>query len=119
MINFFHKLMNPHCPDCLAESVCETCEVLRRELELERINNQKLLQTIIDFHSPKPIAEIKEDVELRPVSTPRLGWNARRQLLEQEDLAKLKLEQSKRAELTQTTEELEAELGIKDASKNS
>ncbi len=108
--NWFHHLTDPHCPDCI--EVCETCEVLKKELEIERSEKQKLLQVILDFNKP-PVQVTKEEIpDLKPIGN-RLSWTARRQLLEQEDLRKSELEKSKVLEIAESkksVEQLEKEL---------
>ena len=87
MINWFHKLFNPHCPDCITERVCNTCEVLRHELEIIRLERDKLLSKLID----KPIEPVVEHTEVKPIMPHAIPWKVRRQMLEAEDREKAKL----------------------------
>lgn len=120
MFNFFHRMMNPHCPQCIAERECKNCDTLRSLLEQERFEKNKLLESILQKPVSEPSAPISELEEVRPKFTP---WRVRQQLLEQEDRAKAKIlrEQDnqgivnnshKSLRESQQIEELEKELGI-------
>lgn len=75
-IHWLHHLFNPHCPSCdiiretelERKSFCRGCEVLERQLEIERQYNQLLLNKITN-PSPSTSVEIEknDDNELRPI----------------------------------------------------
>src|SRR6185295_15381394 len=94
MIHFIHSILNPHCPDCKEEAreskVCDSCEILKIEIERLRLENQKLLDRILE----KPTVETRIDTnDLKPIAPKNISWNVRRQMLESEDRAKAKLMQ--------------------------
>lgn len=86
-MNFIHRLLNPHCPDCIAESedskVCASCEILKSELVALRLERNKLLEHILHptvIESQQPLAE--ED--LKPINKFK-PWHVIRQELETKD----------------------------------
>lgn len=104
MTNFFHRLFNPHCPDCRADAICESCETLRIEIARLRDENSKLLDRILE----KP-----EKVEIRAaapamINRPNVPWNVRRQMLEAEDRERAKLmKQVEKADVADLEKELD------------
>lgn len=114
MTNFFHKLLNPHCPHCHDEAienkVCSSCEILKAQLERLTYENQKLLDRILEKPTPEPVREPPQ------VTIPRnIPWNVRRQMLEAEDREKARL--MREAPKPITTEDLEKELDIATAQR--
>lgn len=107
MINFFHKLFNPHCPDCVEDKRCQNCDTLRSLLESERFNNKQLLNAILEQHKPLE-QEIRNETPME-IPNKALPWRIRQQMLEAEDRAKNKLIKER-----QSIEELEKELGVTD-----
>ncbi len=102
MANWFHRLMNPHCPHCMEErdkeferrrllhteekqeleddAVCPSCETLRRQLEIANHQNEALLSRLLE----KP--SVPERTEPPVITKPKMmSWNVRRQMLEAED----------------------------------
>ena len=112
MSNYFHKLFNPHCPHCKEEleyaRVCLSCETLRAQLEISRIENKRLLDRILEKPQPEPVSVPMEPT--RPVSVP---WNVRRQMLEAEDREKARILRSAPI----PTEELEKDLDLATAQR--
>jgi hypothetical protein len=103
---------------------CESCEVLKLQLSIANEEKKALLNRLLD----KPEVEEKpaaDPRELRPINMSKYNnWNVRRQALEREDRERAKiLEQNKKniepdtntRELT--TEEIEKELGVVNASE--
>lgn len=112
MINWLHHFFNPHCPDCLAEAHCKSCDVLRELLEAERYNNKQLLASLLEQVNPKPIAQTEEG-EIRLPLNYNIPWRVRQQMLEQEDRKKAQLiaeKQKEEIENKKSTEQLEKEL---------
>lgn len=116
MLNFFHHLFNPHCPDCKEESqeskICNSCEILRTELATVRFENQQLLDKIFELVSPKPIEQTHEMVNPQPINS-SMSFRVRRQMLEAEDRAKAEVIRKSKLEAVEankTTEQLEEEL---------
>jgi len=110
MISFLHKLFSPHCEHCLLEQQdklhCNTCEVLQHELELLRLERDRLLSKLLD---PPVIQEAKSSESFKPIQTGRMPWAVRKQMLESESREAAKLLGRKEIEL-KTTDELEKEI---------
>lgn len=122
MSNFFHRLFNPHCPHCIEEAErnkkCDTCDVLRIQLELANMQNQQLLDRLtarpVEVQSGPPV----------PISRPKhVSWSVRRQMLEQADREKARAmtgaakpddEVETLTVQPKNLEELEKELGVVD-----
>lgn len=109
MTNFFHRLFNPHCPHCIEEYerdlVCPSCEILKQQLELMTLQNNKLLDRITEKPQPEAVREPPQ------ITMPRnIPWGVRRQMLEAEDREKARL--MREAPKPATTEDLEKELEI-------
>lgn len=115
MINFFHKLFNPHCPDCRQEKeeskICPTCDTLRQLLETEKFENKQLLDRLLFVPSNPPVEQNGEPI---PIRQNPISLRVRREMLEKEDRAKAQVLQRKEKELTYSTEDLEKVLGIED-----
>jgi hypothetical protein len=108
IVNYFHHLFNPHCEHCKSLNFCSSCENLKEILNAERINNKRLLDTIIELTQPKSIPEPKSIEGVEPVrATNYVPWRVRKNMLEQQD--------RRDAQITKehgfkTTEELEEQL---------
>lgn len=104
-MNFFHRLFNPHCPDCRADRICESCETLRIEIARLRDENEKLLDRILE----KPeVAEIRKAAPVMQQMPKNVPWNVRRQMLEAEDRERAKiLRQVEKADVTDLEKELD------------
>jgi len=110
MSTWFHKLLNPHCPDCKEErensKVCASCETLK--IQLESVNHEK--NKLLDRLLTPPIVETVVQ-PVREITAPvNIPWNVRRQMLEREDREKAKLLQN--APVPISTEDLEKELDL-------
>jgi hypothetical protein len=113
-MNWFHKFLNPHCPDCKDDQINIAIETLRSELAAERYNNQLLINALI----PKT-PEVVETRREQPIeiNNRNLPWRVKQQMLEAEDRAKAQtsrriIEDKKAAEqaAAKSTDELEKEL---------
>lgn len=140
MIGWIHRLLNPHCEHCLRlqliregkldildrldeakreEKNCESCDTLRRQLEIRNHEYEQLLQQILNPPKPEVVQQKPVDVT-RPTNVP---WRLRRQMLETEDrkAAELMNKAPKPQEVPPTVtggsdvEQLEKELGVDDA----
>lgn len=116
MINFFHKLLNPHCQQCADEmresKVNETVEVLKSELTAMRYQNEQLLKVITDLHKPPVVQELTQEVT-KSVNSGTIPWRIRQQMLENEARQAaviLRNKQAESAESKKSTEQLEKEL---------
>ena len=115
MANWFHRFFNPHCEHCMEErrevkldTKCESCDTLRRQLEIANHQNEQLLTRLIE--KPAPAIETREPVAIsRPKNIP---WNLRKQMLEAEDrhAAKLMREAPKPDTVKVDVEDLEKEI---------
>jgi len=92
----------------LSEDVCETCEVLRAQLDESNRERKELLNRLLIKDTPEPLP-VKEE-ELRPVQSQFIPWKVRQQMLEAEDRKKAQLMRDKAKEIA----ELEKELGVKE-----
>ncbi len=88
MINWIHRLLNPHCPDCYDlerdKSVCNTCEVLKMQLAEANQREKLLLEKLF----PPDLNEVVPEVE--PVPPQYIPWRVKQQQLEQADRLKVK-----------------------------
>ena len=93
MINFLHRWFHPHCEHChnemLENKMCNACEVLREEVSRLRLENDRLLDSIL-----KPLVEENEEVkneEYKPIMPNMVPWRVRKHMLETEDRRKAQL----------------------------
>lgn len=89
---------------------CESCDVLRMEVERLRIDNSRLLDRILEKPTPtvEPIRNDNQPVPLgKHIVQP---WRVRQQMLEAEDRVRAAALRS--APTPVTTQEMETELGI-------
>jgi hypothetical protein len=109
MWKWLHHLLDPHCEEC---NRCPTCEVLKQQVETERIFNKVLLDKLTEKD-----AQIEPQVApVPPSAMPRtLTWRVRRQMLEADDRKAAALKIQKEQELQQQVTELEKEVGIVNA----
>lgn len=118
MINFFHKLFNPHCPHCKEiddeNKVCLSCEHLRLMLEQSNIERKQLLDRLLNKDNPIMIPVAPEEMKEPQLMKRNIPWNVRRQMLEKEDREKAKLMRDAPKPMIINTEidALEKELGI-------
>lgn len=105
LAQFFHELVNPHCPECKKErEQIRLEEFQREELERERLENDRVCQSCENLNrqlavtneiinklvSPKNVEPLTEQAP--PVITPQrnLPWHVKRQMMEAEDREKAK-----------------------------
>jgi hypothetical protein len=114
---FFHHLLEPHCPICEEKNECQSCDVLREQLYIERETNRKLLEVITRV----PEAPKEEEVpyeKVQPIKSwdavrrekERTAWLEARRLQEENDNHSKEI--LKEVSASTTTEELEKELGV-------
>jgi len=89
---------------------CETCEVLRTQLDESNRERKELLQRILDKDKIEPPPTEKE--EMKPITPQFTPWRVRQQMLEVEDAKKAALMRERAKEI----ESLEKELGVSQAS---
>ncbi len=89
MLNWIHKLLHPHCEICRdeqeMEKVCNSCEVLKTQLEAVNAENRRLLSAILkdDKKSETEQVFVPQIIHGRHTS-----FAVKRQMLEAEDRAK-------------------------------
>ena len=86
---------------------CNTCDVLRDQLEESNRERRELLQKLLDRGVPEPAPSVVSE-ELKPITPQFIPWRVKQQMLEQEDKRALQLKKEKAAEISQ----LEKELGV-------
>lgn len=62
---------------------CETCKILKEQLEFERNRNQELTETLTSLVKPRII--LSEPVEHKPISPQHRTWTRRREEIERLD----------------------------------
>lgn len=120
MINFIHRFLNPHCPDCIQASECKSCETLRFALE-QAIYEKKLLlldKLIHPVNEPESVQQ-----EIKSINRGTTPWRVRQQILESEDREKAKILRANQAqnrdkEREESINELEKEIGILESENN-
>ncbi len=94
MTNFFHRLFNPHCPDCIAAEReldhCSSCETLREQLSIANREKDKLLQALLEVNKPKT-EETRVTEKPEPLNPRYTPWRVRQQILEEQDRERAKL----------------------------
>ena|SRR5947207_2472086 len=113
MINFFHKLFNPHCIHCKEEydesKVCKSCEILQHQLEITNYEKQQLLNSLL----AKPVEPTTNETENQPIKTGRyIPWVIKKQSLESEDREKARALKNASQPDMKEINELEKELNI-------
>lgn len=109
MINFFHKLLHPHCPDCKLDEqesmIDPVIELLKEEnARLVRQNNELLHELI--HGSPQPNAPVERDDEVakkdwKPIQKNHQPWRVKQQMLENADRERARvLAESKKVDET-------------------
>lgn len=88
--NWIHHFLNPHCPHCKEEQdearlqqkfSCNTCEVLKMELERTYTLNKILLEALTRKESEPTIAQTPE---YKPILPRTVSWRVKQQMLESE-----------------------------------
>lgn len=109
-MKWLHRLFNPHCQHCIDEiqfaKECNSCEVLKHELELMRIERDRLLSKLLD--KPEVVEREVNDKEPVPINPKYVPTAVRRNMLEIED----RIRARKLAEAPKPVEAIEKDLGI-------
>lgn len=85
---------------------CETCEVLRLQLDESNRERKELLTRLLEKDKVEP--SIQSDEEFKPIQPQFTPWRVRQQMLEAEDRKQAQLMAAKKKEIA----DLEKELGI-------
>ena len=94
---------------------CQTCEILRIQLDESNRERRELLHKLLDKDKPESVTPVKEE-ELRPMRPQFTPWRVRQQMLEAEDRKQAQLIRDKQREMAEARkpgiEELEKYLDI-------
>ena len=121
MIHWLHHLLNPHCDSCRSErqedSICQTCEVLRSQVERVNFEKDKLLAQLERMTNPSVETEAEQEEVHKSVGGMAIAWAVKKRLLEAEDRAEAKVERERKLRIKSATseksiEDLEKEVGI-------
>jgi|SRR6188768_1057413 len=86
---------------------CETCEILRLQLDESNKERRELLHKLLDKDKTEPLSTTSKE-ELTPIKPQFIPWRLRQQMLEQEDRVKARLTKDRVEEIAA----LEKELGV-------
>lgn len=89
----------------LEEMPCDTCEVLRAQLDESNRERRELLNRLLDSSKPEPSPVEKE--EFQPIKPSFVPWRVRQQMLESEDRHQAKLIKDRQNEIDKLEKELE------------
>lgn len=96
----------------LPEPICQTCEILRDQLDESNRERKELLHKLLEKDKPEPLPLTTETPV--PLTPPYLPWRVRQQMLEREDREAARVMKNRTKEI----EELERHLGVdRDASE--
>lgn len=90
----------------LSDLPCQTCEVLRLQLDESNRERRELLARLLEKDTPEPVEPV--EVEPKAITSQFVPWRVRQQMLEAEDRHKASLLKNKQKEISA----LEEELGI-------
>ena len=110
MLNWLYKILEKR----YTVERCRTCEVLERQLELERYEKRQLLERIINPTVPTVIE--KEPARVT-IPTGNMPWKTRQRLLEQEDRERARLMAQAARDNAVDIKDLEKEMGIVEAER--
>lgn len=114
MSNWFHRLLNPHCPECKDELRDSKVNDVAESLRMENARLTEMIDKLLDrlLEKPvEPIQEVKEPTKIKPTHIP---WRVRQQMLEEQDRATARLLKEAPKPDPEITK-LEVELGVSDA----
>lgn len=112
LLNWYRQLLEIR-QEFRRETVCQSCETLKQQIETLRYDNQQLLGALVTKETKveTPI----DTSNLKPIKPRMIPWSQRRHMLEENDRQQAQLLKKAREEgatLKPETEELERELGI-------
>jgi len=88
LIKFFHQLFNPHCEHCvqdkLENKVCESCEILKTQLEIANFEKSRILEALLHKDDIQLPVQIGAE-NLQPVRPRHVPWKIRKAELEEND----------------------------------
>lgn len=95
----------------LPEKSCQTCEILRDQLDESNRERKELLHKLLD-KGAEPLPQVAEQHPV-PITPPFVPWRVRQQFLEREDREAARVLRDRAKEIS----ELEKQLGVSDASE--
>lgn len=102
----------------LTDPPCESCEILRDQLDKSETERRELLHRLLEKPSAEPSPPISLE-ELKPITPQFVPWRVRQQMLEQEDRERARLMREKQKEIKEVNDarinSLEQELGVDNA----
>jgi hypothetical protein len=102
-------------------NICESCVVLKQQLEIANNENHRLLETIVDIVKPA-VAMPVEHIELQQVSPKFASFSRRRASLEESARIEARAKSSKLAakpdEVKESIAALERELSLDERNEN-
>lgn len=119
MIKWLHHLLNPHCIECRENDRCKQCEILERQLEVERARQDILLSRLTNGQVVNQVVESEtEPSELKPLPMGRrrhIPYAVKQQMIEAEDEKGLKTlidkyEEIRKLNMNASIDEIEKEL---------
>lgn len=124
LIHFFHHLFNPHCPSCdimretelERKSFCRGCEILERQLEIERDYNKLLLHRVTNYQQEIVPTEKLETEDIKPIKRgPRsfVPFAVREQMARENDEQTLILLKKHQTEFNTPAENLTSDVNEK------
>jgi hypothetical protein len=94
----------------LEELPCNTCEVLRAQLDESNRERRELLNRLLEPSKPEPLAVEKED--FKPIQPAFVPWRVRQQMLESEDRHQAALLKNRQVEIEKLEKELLPEVPV-------
>ena len=91
---------------------CQTCEILRDQLDESNRERKELLHRLLDKDKPEPLPTVQSEPPV-PITPAFVPWRVKQQLLEAEDRKRAELMRTRAREIA----ELEDELGVNNASE--
>jgi hypothetical protein len=122
VVNFFHRLFNPHCVHCMEEDQvamelargdkqCKSCDTLHTQLDIVNFEKKALLDQLIALTNPKIETIQQPTTEYQPVKPKTIPWRVKQQMLEESDRARAEILRNKADEIKGISE-LEKEMNI-------
>ena len=103
MFEWLHHLLNPHCPECESKKVCQTCDYLKQQLEIERQFNKVLFEKLTN----KPTESVPINEPVPPAQMPKhIPWRVQKQMLEADDRKAAIIKQQREKEIASLEKEV-------------
>ena len=92
--------------------ICQTCEILRDQLDESNRERKELLHRLLENGKPEPLPPPNVE-ELKPIQSQFVPWRVKQQILETEDRRAAQLMKDRTKEIA----DLEKQLGVNNASE--